>query len=279
MKVVALQISIMLSIFLASCSPARVDESPSSGNARRALDEFYHPSGIVKYFLPDLPSWANGSHSGACHRTENIRYFQMKEISAAYNLNRTDILQAQMSFNQEKENILSIARLDPNLDPNLPVLLPPRQEEILFYQSLDKVQAKFYAFVTPAYKRINLLWADQFIEWKNDENNKLSPQLQKTVAQKMMGHSWATSGHPVLISLCLTVKQLEKALVGSAAADQNIRLLGSESMTPFLEDFKLTAFPMVPLSVIFAKEQELHLYSPDKKWPPEINGPVTLHGF
>jgi len=249
-------------------------QNSGSGNNRRALDAYYIPSDVVKYLLPEVPTWANISLSGSCHRQESIRYFDVKEVNGSYSVSYFDILEAQINFNQEKQNVLRVARLAPDMPADSVSGLPPRQEELLFYQALDRAQAKFYSFKVPTFKRINLLWIDSLLVW-----TEKIPTLQPRVAKILLNHDWAVSGHPVIFSFCLTSLDLEKILEQEKVADHNIRVLGSEAMSPYRPDLQMGTGAKLYLEGFFAKEQELHLYSRGKKWPLELEGQATIHDF
>ena len=258
-----------------SCSNTKKDTESSSN--RRSIDAYYIPSDVVKYLLPEVPTWANVSLSGACHRLESIRYFDTKEVSGSYSISYFDILQAQINFNQEKQNVLRVARLAPDLPKNAVIGLPPRQEELLFYQAIDRAQAKFYSFKVPTFKRINFLWIDSLLQWPAEAGQV--PTFKPGVAQTLLNHNWAQSGHPVMLSFCLTSLDLEKVLEQEKVADHNIRVLGTDAMTPFRPDLNLGAGSKLYLEGFFAKEQELHLYSRGKKWPLELEGTTAIHDF
>ena len=264
-----------LALWIASCSLP--PKNTGSGNTRRSLDAYYIPSDVVKYLLPEVPNWANGSIAGGCHRLENIRYFDAKEVGGSFGLSYFDILQAQINFNQEKQNVLMVARQAPDLDSSKLLGLPPKQEELLFYQALDRVQAKFYSFQAPTFKRINLLWIDPYLAWS--ETPATLPKLKPGMASKLMNNNWSQSGHPVMVSFCLTALELEKVLEHEKIADHNIRMLGTEAMSPYTPDLTIAAGAKFYLSAYFNKDQELHFYSHGKFMPEEIEGPVTLHDF
>ncbi|MBI2519789.1 MAG: hypothetical protein HYV97_05215 [Bdellovibrio sp.] len=266
---------IFLMITIWSCTYTK--KNLDSGDNRRDLNAYYIPSDVVKYLLPEVPTWANISLSGACHRLESVRYFDVKEVSGSYNISYFDILQAQINFNQEKQNVLRVARLAPDLPPKMEVGLPPKQEELLFYQALDRAQAKFYSFKVPTFKRINFLWIDPLLVWSGEAG--AVPTLKPQIVQSLLNHNWAQSGHPVIISFCLTSLDLEKFLEQEKVADHNIRILGADAMTPFRPDLSMGTGAKLFIEGFFAKEQELHLYSRGKKIPLELEGTVTLHDF
>ena len=57
---------------------------------RRNLDEYYVGSGVVRYFLADVPLWANFSSIANCHRKTPKRFFNMKSVRDSFS-SRTKI--------------------------------------------------------------------------------------------------------------------------------------------------------------------------------------------
>ena len=62
---------------------------------------------------------------------------------------------------------------------NAVIGLPPRQRELLFYQAIDRAQAKFYSFKVPTFKRINFLWIDSLCEWPAESRSGTNLQTRK----------------------------------------------------------------------------------------------------
>ena len=144
-------------IFSTSCS--------HDGLKRRNLDEYFIGTGVVKYFLPDLPTWANFSVSGQCHRQENNRYFNYKKLRTSFAMGYEEAVQLQLMYNNEVNNI----KIDSNIE-----VIPFREEERIFYATNDKIQAGIRTFKAPIYKKINVVWIDRAIE-----NKSLQLRLKK----------------------------------------------------------------------------------------------------
>ena len=71
-------IGLIMFVILSSCT---------SGLKSRDIEQYYTSSGIEKYFLSDIPEWANFSQSAGCFRTKGIRYFDVNALMKSYSMN------------------------------------------------------------------------------------------------------------------------------------------------------------------------------------------------
>jgi len=220
---------------------------------RHNLNEFYDSSGIVRYFLPDLPAWANFSQTAGCSRDAQIHFFNLDKIMKSFSLSYEQAVQFQYMFNHEYEKKTRTHKLD---------YLYFKDEEKLFYTIHDKVQAGFMEFKKPKFKRVHVIWLDPFLK-KMEGPNQLRQLLQTTFMQK---------GHPVLISLCLNGRQMNDYLVRQKLTTENLRLIPFEMFTVFnKQGEKQTSF-FLDLGEFFNKSQSVYLIMPKGEKPTEFRG-------
>ena len=241
-------------VFLSSCSTPTADQ----GVKRRRIDDYYVSSGSVKYFLPDLPIWANSSRSGACFKKTTTRFFQLDSLQSSFAMSYYQAIQFQILFNaimQEKKGQSSQNFLD------------LRDEEKVFFETLEKTQAKFYRFDRPDYKRVHVIWIDSYF--------KEAKGIKKL--RKFMSSAIMEKGHPVFVSLCHSYKELENLVKVNGFENDNIRILSNEAFSPFDNQKKLTPGVKVFFNNIFKKKQEIHFFAPSKNIPKEFQGKFKRH--
>jgi hypothetical protein len=200
----------------------------------RTVENYYQSTGVEKYFLTELPPWANFSSAAGCFRQDPIRYFDLNALMKSYSINYATAIQVQASFNDE------YARLAKKKD----TVIPFSEEQLLFFRASDKVNSKIIFFGPPTFKRIHLIWVDavdvakvkKFI--KSDTNNK---------------------GVPVLLSFCMTKHELEEKF-----SEENFKMISAEMFSVYdIAGAKIPGFAL-SLDQFFKPEQELIIYSPQK---------------
>lgn len=232
---------------LVSCS-----QMGTPGVKRRETTLFQSGTETTRYFLPDLPGWANVSQSANCHRTSQTRYFNLRELRNSFDLSYEQALQLQYMFNHQEKNIM----LDANAN-----YLPFKDEEKLFYDVSDRIRAGIKQFRKPTFKRVHLIWIDLAIQ-DDSELNKLKKLMKSSVMDK---------GHPVFVSLCLDYFQMSQFITKNNFPDQ-IRVVPVEMFSPYDTNNNLTTSVQIEFDKIFDANQELYLFLPHGEGPREFVG-------
>ncbi|MCR9204810.1 MAG: hypothetical protein NXH75_09545, partial [Halobacteriovoraceae bacterium] len=85
-------------ILLTTCSTSIKKDQPF-GLQRRKVEEYFVSSGVVRYFLPEIPYWANFSESAECRRNESIKYLDLKMVRGSLSLSYEEAIQLQLMLN------------------------------------------------------------------------------------------------------------------------------------------------------------------------------------
>jgi len=238
---------IFILIFLVGCSIN--DLKP------RSVEEYSHGPKIVKYYLPDLPQWANISNSANCKRNISNKYLNLKFLKDDFAFGYADLVQFQYLYNIEYQKLIAYADKG---------ILPFSEEEKLFYDVFDKVKTKIYAFRRPTYKTVNLVWID---------NVKLK-RLKKLMSSNAM-----KNGHPVFVSLCKNQKELVAFIEKNSFAGKDIRTLSFEIFSPYDKGVKTSGKTSLNFSGLFSRKQKLYFYTPRGTLPPEFIGKFKVRSY
>lgn len=231
MKNIFMSLLISGLVFLGSCS---------SNLKPRDVAQYYPSTGVEKYFLPDLPAWANYSVSAECYRTSGIRYFDIDALMKSYSLKYSDAIQIQATFNEEflvlkKQTGISIG---------------PKEEEVVFFKASDRVNSKINFFEAPTFKQIHLIWLDEALKGKKQED-KLKNFLQSSVHD---------SGFPVLISACLTKREIEAKFPNVA-----LKAISAEMFSIYDTNGVKQPSIHIELDSFFKPDQKIIFYSQEPK--------------
>ena len=249
MKYLAIIFSLIL--VLTSCA----DLNNSSLKARN-VEDYYTPTGVEKYFLTDIPSWANFDQKASCFRTTRIRYFDLEALMKSYGLNYNKALQVQASFNEE------YSQFKKNDEKHAPTL---KDEELLFYKVSDKVSNKLIFFNPPSFKRIHLIWLDEILT-----DAKSEKKLKKFLNSNAMD-----AGAPVLVSFCLTRNEIEAKF-----PDINAKMISAEMFSIFDSSGKQTPGFKIDLDQFFTSDRKLYFYSQKNLVPTdEIKGTFKILNY
>jgi hypothetical protein len=240
------KILFILLFTLASCS---------TGLKPRTVDQYYISTGVEKYFLSDIPEWANFSQSAGCFRTKGIRYFDLNALMKSYSLKYSDALQIQATFNEE---FLSMKKKP---DANLTL----KDEEVLFFRASDKVNSKITFFDPPTFKEIHLIWLDEALKGKSQEE-RLKKFLQSSVHD---------TGVPVLVSACLTKNDIEAKFPGIA-----VKAISAEMFSIYDSEGNRRPNMHIGLNEFFKPEQKLIFYTQEtKKTVEDIKGTYKVVNY
>lgn len=227
---------------------------------KKNTEEYFTSSGAIKYFRPDIPNWANFSQSSQCLRKDPIRYFDLELLKGSFSLKDEEARQLQLLFNYDrKEAMKSRSGAYSSLE----------EEEEIFFKSLEKIQAGIRIFNPPNYKRVHLVWVDDFILGRKNISALRSLMDTKTMSL----------GHPVFVSLCLDhhrltqwIQQFNFASIGTRALTYELASLhNSDSMDEY--------FFSIMIHHLFKKDQKLYFYSPRKRLPNDFLGEFIKRTF
>lgn len=230
MKTVFLTLMIV-SVFVGSCS---------SGLKPRTIDQYYVSTGVEKYFLSDLPEWANYSVSAGCYRTSEIRYFNIDALMKSYSLTYNDAIQIQATFNDEYLT----------LKKQTGVTVGLKEEELVFFKASERVNSKINFFDAPTFKQIHLIWLDEVLKGKKQEEKLKS----------FLASSTHDNGFPVLISACLTKSEIEAKFPNVA-----IKAISAEMFSVYDGNGLRNPSIHTDLGAFFKPEQKLILYTQERK--------------
>jgi hypothetical protein len=247
-------ILLTLIILFSSCSSHTL-----KNYERRNTKEYYDGIGVVQYFLAELPSWANFSSAGGCHRSVPVRYLHLQNVRNSFSLSYEEAIQFQLMFNELSYELMNKAAA---------TYIPFKDEEKIFYTVLDKIKAGIRNFVKPKYKVVNLLWLDSAIG-----NKKQLRKIRSLIASKRF-----STGHPVFVSLCMSQKELKSFVIKSGLKLDGAKYLTYEMLNPYNSENDLESVPMLELNKIFNKKQRINFFLPREK-PAEFKGKFNIRKF
>lgn len=248
---------LLLTFVLTGCATTNADKQLK----RRDVEQYFSGTGVVKYFLSDLPEWANFSQTASCKRSTSVRYFNMSSLKKSYNYNYEQSVQLQYMYNVELNRLKSKTENS---------FIPFSEEEKMFFTLTDKVQANIRTFRVPTFKRVNLVWIDPFLKTRGGEK-----RLVQLLNSKAMD-----TGHPVLISMCLNHLELETYLGRRGLLNKNIRYIPYEMFSPYNSEGEMEYLFQINFKEIFSSKQKLYLYIPPNKMRPrEFIGKLRIKTF
>lgn len=203
------------------------------------VEKYYRPSGMIRYFLPEVPGWKNTSFEANCHRKTGIRYLHIENLMESFALDYESALQMQYLFNVSYQN--SIVKKNGTV-PNL------KEEEALFFEALDKIKAGQRVFKKPTFKNVNLIWVDDLLE-----NNS-------ALLRKFMMSEEAMRGRPLLLSMCYSRSDLIKKLRQRNISFEGSRFISFEMFSYFTSNGDRGAREVLDLSYFFTAHQTVNFY-------------------
>lgn len=216
------------------------------------VDSYYRQNGVIKYFLGVLPRWSNTSSAANCTRDHSVNYFDFKSVSQSFSLNYEQVAAFQYLYDSEYSQAIMKAAGR---------ALTLKEEESLFFASLDKIKSGQRLFKTPIFNSVNVIWIDDF---KSIE--KIGELLNSPILN---------NGRPVLLSMCKTRHQLREYFRRGKINIEGMRLLTFESFSYFSSDLVLQARESINLNEVLGNKK-VNFYTNRSKVPENIQGKVTL---
>jgi len=225
-----------------------------NGLKRRRVEEYFVSSGVQRYFLPEIPYWANFSEQARCRRKTSIKYFNMDSLRSSLHLDYEQSIQLQLMYNDEVQRIKTDKQI---------AHIPLENEEEIFYQVSDRIQAGIRVFRRPKFKRVNVVWVDPFV----DNIKGLQVVMQRPDMYQ---------GHPIFMSLCMTFREMSQWMVNHGFDQQNIRKMPYELLTPYSVSGELDTLYHLNFDELL-KNKKVYIYV-KKDWvtPTHLEGKFKI---
>jgi hypothetical protein len=234
--------------------------STPNGRERQVhLDQVYQPTGVHRYLLADIPSWAHRSSAVGCFKSP-IRYVDFSALRDSFQLSYADATQFQLLYNIEWRKLSELSALES---------IPLRDEETLFFRVSDTVKAGIVTFRAPTFNRVHIVQIDDAMR---DPARVRSLKL-------LMSSNRMSQGHPVFASVCYNYEQIEAFMEAHGLSNKNIRVISAEMLSAYDQDNELTAKSRLKLDYLFKEDQKLHFFSPTGKAPFEYEGNFVLQAY
>jgi hypothetical protein len=214
------------------------------GMFKQDLDQVYIGSGIEKYFLSDIPSWANFSEVGKCRRTQFIRYVNFKDMHLSYAMEYEQLIQYQLMLNRQFENYKRSTGRET-------VFL--KDENYIIFNVHQQILGGGRDFLTPNFNRIHLISIDDSLGDK-----KRLKQLKNLMKSNQM-----SKGHPVFISMCLSSYEVEDFIASNGFSSMGVKGISQSMFTPYDTNFEMNYEYSINVEKIF-KDKTLILYSKEE---------------
>jgi hypothetical protein len=248
-----MRIVIILIFICVGCS------STKEQSYKQNLDQVYIGSGVERLYLSDLPSWANISTIASCRRKEPIRYLNFENMYKSYSMSYESLIQFQYMLNRKFASY--------KLSTGRPAIFL-KDESFIMHNVHEQIIGGGRDFIVPKFKRIHLVWIDQFFSNK-DKLKKL---------KSLMSSSKMEKGHPIFVSTCLSSIELEKFISTNGFNKYGVKLISQEMFTPYGTDLKLAGNFTLNFSLLMPGK-DLHFYG--EYMPKEFFGIIdkNIHLF
>ena len=191
----------------------------------------YQSGGTEQFFLPELPTWANGSLSAQCARTFSVRFLDHGPLEKIHALTFNQRVELQTQFNRKWKERYAAGTGS----------LTPQEEAVLFLESLEQVKGGLKDLRFPANLPLNVVWWDP---------------IQSKPFTKAWLQNLGNQGNPVvLISLCTDVAGIEAWITKQDLGEYSFFSMGAESLGPTGMDGGLRGGAMMPLDAFFPRER------------------------
>lgn len=206
---------VIIGLFLlAGCSTS------SEKNLKQDLDQIYIGSGVERYYLSDMPSWANFSTVASCKRVEPIRFLHFENMYKSYSMDYEQLIQFQHMLNRKFASYkISTGRKTIFL----------KDESYIMHNVHQQIIGGGRDFIVPNFNRIHLVWIDQAV--KSEEGKKR--------LKKLMYSAQMEKGHPIFVSTCLSSIEIEKFITKMNMAKFGVKIISQDMFSPFNEKYKI----------------------------------------
>lgn len=222
---------------------------------RRNVDEYFTSSGVVQYFLPDLPTWADTVPSMQCRRENSVRFFDFDKMRSSFGLSYVQMLQMQLAFNIERNQSRGVDAM------------ALTEEERLFYATSERVQAGIVPFKVPTFKRLHIVLVDPYVK------AEVYRDFFKLINSKEFAN-----GLPIFASLCFNDATV-RSFLEKASFKGSYEVIPASMFSPFSADAKLSVTPGLNLAELLGKEKQIVIYIPKGMEAPSISGATTVKTY
>lgn len=206
---------VILSLFLlVGCTTS------SEKHLKQDLDQVYIGSGVEKYYLSDMPTWANFSQIASCSRAEPVRFLNFENMYKSYSMDYEQLIQFQHMLNRKFSSYKhSTGRKTIFL----------KDESFIMHNVHQQIIGGSRDFIVPNFKRVHLVWID----------SALKSEKAKRRLKKLMYSAQMEKGHPIFVSTCLSSIQLEKFISKMGMSKFGAKLISQDMFSPYNEKFKI----------------------------------------
>lgn len=245
-----MKLFLLIFIFILSCTSNKSIQ-------RRDLDHLYIGGTQEKYFLADLPTWANFSSLGKCRISSNVKYLNFSNLYRSYGLSYEKIVQFQYMFNKK------ISEFKKNSKSSDIIL---QDEAFIFFNTQEKILGGAKQFLKPNFKKINIFWIDPALS-NLDIKKKLIKKLKSEEGQ---------NGYPLFLSRCLDHSGLQKFVKSNNLDDLGIKFLPSSMFSPY-NSFMVLGYGFELNLMKILKGKELTFFGPSL--PSFIKGNIQFRNY
>lgn len=231
------------------CSLLLILTSCGSGEVKKNIDDVtYQTSGIEKYFLPELPAWANFSEAGGCFKSSSFTYFDFPKVSGAFGLSYAEMLELQAQYNDRVENYFrsTTARF-----------LKPVEQAGIFSNTLEQVKGGVRQLRLPDAREVDLIYLDSFI--RRDKLKDL---------KKLVDSGRFFERLPLVVSSCLSRQEMNKWVTESNFDQVGFYLISAEWFSPFNIQMQATPGLELNLRQVFKPNTKFFPVTPEKSPAP-----------
>jgi len=200
---------------------------------------------VEKFFLPEIPAWANFSTFGSCYKSDSVLYLDFSKIKAEHDLSYKQMIELQALFNKKRMNYFE------EVDKKF---LKPVEELAFFANSLEQVKANDTLFKNYDTKKINIIWIESFL--RTQEISKLTDILEEDSFIQFP---------TIIFSSCRSVENLENFLDSHDVDSDSLILIGPEMLTSFSVEGEKKPALEVNLNQLFGNDVNFELFNSENK--------------
>jgi hypothetical protein len=230
-------LSFSLLLIIISCSNGQVREVDA--------DAPYRTSGLEKFFLPELPAWANNSASGQCFKKHSFQYLDFSKLGSTYNLKYTELIELQAQYNE---------RLEDYFRSTTQRFLKPVEEAAFFSNTLENVRGGVKHFKLPEeIKDVEVIWLDRYIALNQVNEIKKMNEVGR-FDQRL----------PVLFSSCLSKQDLNQWLVENNLDQVGFYTISAEWLTPYGSNLEMKAGLQIEIKKLMNENIKVRFITPNQ---------------
>lgn len=230
-------LSYFLLLTLISCGGAELRQDVS--------DSPYRTSGLEQYFLPELPTWANHSASGACFKKHSYQYLDFSKLSTTYELKYPELVELQAQYNERLESYFRSTAVR---------FVKPVEEAAFFSNTLENVRGGVKSFkLPPTANKVDIIWLDRYIALNQVDQLKKMSEMGRFDERA-----------PILFSSCFSKQDLSQWLSENNLDEVGFFSITAEWLTPYGSDLQLKPGLQLEIKKILNTNTEVRFVSPNE---------------